>query len=131
MQHQQQEVALVTEDAMPTLLEWFLIKIYLDKMLTKKEIFQTIIDHKDEIKSFGVTEIGLFGSYVRNEQTEASDIDILVDIIKEKKTLKNYIDFCDLLENLFKNNKIDIVSKKGLSEFIGPHILKEVDYVKI
>ena len=52
-------------------------------MLTKKEIFQTIIDHKDEIKSFGVTEIGLFGSYVRNEQTEESDIDILVDIIKE------------------------------------------------
>jgi predicted nucleotidyltransferase len=100
-------------------------------MLTKKEIFQTIIDHKDEIKSFGVTEIGLFGSYVRNEQTEESDIDILVDIIKEKKTLKNYIDFCDLLENLFKNKKIDIVSKKGLSEFIGPHILKEVDYVKI
>ena len=100
-------------------------------MLTKNDIFKTIIDNKEVIKSFGVIQIGLFGSYVRGEQTSTSDIDFLVDIIKERKTLKNYIDFCDLLENLFKNNKIDIVSKKGLSEFIGPHILKEVNYVKI
>ena len=100
-------------------------------MQKKNDIFQTIIDNKEVIKSFGVTQIGLFGSYVRGEQTSTSDIDFLVDIIKEKKTLKNYIDFCDLLENLFKNNKIDVVSKKGLSEFIGPHILNEVDYVKI
>lgn len=100
-------------------------------MLTKQEIFKTIQDNKEAIKSFGVTQIGLFGSYVRDEQTEESDIDFLIDIIKEKKTLKNYIDFCDLLENLFENNRIDIVSKKGLSEFIGPHILKEVNYVKI
>lgn len=100
-------------------------------MLTRQEIFKTIQDNKETIKSFGVTQIGLFGSYVRDEQTENSDIDFLVDIIKEKKTLKNYIDFCDMLENLFENYKIDIVSKKGLSEFIGPHILKEVNYVKI
>ena len=100
-------------------------------MLTKQDIFKTIQDNKETIKSFGVTQIGLFGSYVRNEQTSTSDIDFLVDIVKEKKTLKNYIDFCDLLESLFVNNKIDIVSKKGLSEFIGPYILKEVDYVNI
>ena len=100
-------------------------------MLNKKEIFKTIQDNKETIKSFGVTQIGLFGSYVRDEQTIGSDIDFLVDIEKEKKTLKNFIDFCDLLESLFKDNKIDIVSKKGLSEFIGPHILKEVNYVEI
>jgi predicted nucleotidyltransferase len=127
------------------LLEWCLIKIYLDNkkieqrfinilnviMLTKQDIFKTIQDNKETIKSFGVTQIGLFGSYVRNEQTSTSDIDFLVDIVKERKTLKNYIDFCDLLESLFVNNKIDIVSKKGLSEFIGPYIIKEVEYVKI
>ncbi len=100
-------------------------------MPTKQEIIKTIQDNKELIKSFGVTEIGLFGSYVRNEQTETSDIDFLVDIIKERKTLKNYIDFCDTLETLFNTNKIDVVSKKGLSEFIGPHILNEVTYVEI
>jgi len=100
-------------------------------MLTKQDIFQTIIDNKEAIKSFGVTEIGLFGSYVRDEQTVDSDIDFLVDFIKEKKTLKNYIDFCDLIENLFDGTATDIVSKKGLSPHIGPHILKEVNYVEI
>ncbi len=100
-------------------------------MLTKQEIFKTIQDNKEAIKSFGVTEIGLFGSYVRDEQTNESDIDILVDFPKEKKTLRNYIDFCDLMDNLFQKIKVDVVSKKGLSEFIGPHILKEVNYVQI
>jgi uncharacterized protein len=99
-------------------------------MITKQDIFKTIIDNKEAIKSFGVIEIGLFGSYSRNEQTEESDIDILVDFPKEKKTLRNFIDFCDFIDNLFLK-KVDIVSKKGLSEFIGPHILKEVNYVEI
>lgn len=49
-------------------------------MLTKQDIFQTIIDHKETIKSFGVTEMGLFGSYVRDEQNEVSDIDLLQHI---------------------------------------------------
>lgn len=44
-------------------------------MLTKQDIFKTIQDNKETIKSFGVTQIGLFGSYVRNEQTSTSDID--------------------------------------------------------
>ncbi len=100
-------------------------------MLNKQDIFKTIQENKETIKSFGVTEIGLFGSYVRDEQTENSDIDILVDFPKEKKTLRNFIDFCDLMDNLFKRIKVDVVSKKGLSEFIGPHILKEVNYVEI
>ncbi len=99
-------------------------------MLTKHDIFKTLKDNAELIRSFGVTEIGLFGSYVRNEQTENSDIDILVEFYKERKTLKNFIDFCEMIENLFLT-KVDIVTKKGLSPFIGPYILKEVNYVDI
>ena len=100
-------------------------------MLTKQDIFQTIIDNKETIKSFGITEIGLFGSYVRGEQTENSDIDILVDYNLDQISYKKYFLFCEYLENLFQNNKIEIVTKNGLSEFIGPHILKAVNYVEI
>ena len=99
-------------------------------MLTKQDIFKKIEDNAALIRSYGVMEIGLFGSYVRNEQTENSDIDILVEFYKERKTLKNYIDFCEMIENLFLQ-KVDILTKKGLSPFIGPHILKEVNYVAI
>ena len=48
-----------------------------------EEIKKILRDHKEELKrKFGVKEIGIFGSYVRNEQTEVSDIDILVDFEK-------------------------------------------------
>jgi predicted nucleotidyltransferase len=100
-------------------------------MLNKQEIFKTIQAHKDEIKSFGVTQIGLFGSYVRNEQTEDSDIDFLVDYDIEKISYRNYFNFCEYIESLFNENRVGIVTKNGLSEFIGPYILKEVNYVEI
>ncbi|WP_396169580.1 nucleotidyltransferase family protein [Flavobacterium sp.] len=100
-------------------------------MLNKQDIFQTILNNKDAIKGFGVNEIGLFGSYVRNEQTSESDIDFLVDYNKGEMDFFKFIHFCDMMERLFKDLKVDVVTKNGLSEFIGPYILKEVEYVKI
>jgi predicted nucleotidyltransferase len=100
-------------------------------MLTKQDIFKTIQDNKEIIKSFGVTEIGLFGSYVRNEQTETSDIDFLVDYNLEGINLINYMQFCFLLDELFLNKKVEVVTKNGLSKYIGPYILKEVENVEI
>jgi predicted nucleotidyltransferase len=100
-------------------------------MINKQGIFQTIINNKEAIKNFGVNEIGLFGSYVRNEQTGKSDIDLLVDYDKDKISLKNYMGFCFLMDDLFADIKVEVVTKNGLSKYIGPYILKEVEYVKI
>ena len=100
-------------------------------MLTKQDIFQTIIDNKEAIKNFGVTEIGLFGSYVRDEQTDMSDIDFLVDYRKGEMDFFKFINFCEILENMFQDLKVDVITKNGMSEFIGPYILKEVEYVEI
>ena len=41
----------------------------------------------------------------------------------------NYMAVCDLFEQLFKNEKVDIVTRNGLSPYIGPKILNEVVYV--
>ena len=35
----------------------------------------------------------------------------------------------DIFENLFKNQKVEVVTKNGLSKYIGPKILKDVLYV--
>jgi uncharacterized protein len=117
--------------------EWFLIRIYLDRnikikglMLTKKEIFQKILDNKDEIKRFGVTEIGLFGSYLRNEQTDESDVDVLINY-SGKFSYFDLIRFEEYLQFVLSIEKIDVVTKNGLSKYIGPYILKEVEYVEI
>jgi uncharacterized protein len=98
--------------------------------LTKQIIYTELLKHKVTLEQYGVARIGLFGSFVRDEGTEKSDIDFLVDFEKGKKTLSNLVDLGDFLENLF-NKKIDIVTPQGLSPFIGPYILKEVEYAKV
>jgi predicted nucleotidyltransferase len=76
-----------------------------------------------------VENIGLFGSYLRNEQSDKSDIDLLIDFHPEKENFDNLMAVYDMFENIFKNQKIEIVTKNGLSKYIGPRILKDVMYV--
>jgi predicted nucleotidyltransferase len=85
-------------------------------------------NHKTAMLDFGVNRIGLFGSYVRNEQTPHSDIDILVDFSPEKENYDNFMALYDYLENLF-DKKIEVVTVNGLSPYIKPYILNEVAYV--
>jgi len=98
-------------------------------MTSKNTILSVIHRNKPRLASFGVNRIGLFGSYVRNEQQPQSDIDILVDFEPEKETFDNFMSLFDYLEKLFENEKIEVVTVNGLSPYIGKHILKEVNYV--
>jgi len=98
-------------------------------MTTRDYILTTIRTHKSEFSKFGIRNIGLFGSYVRNEQSDKSDIDILIDFDPDKENFDNYMAVYDLIEQLFKNKKIEIVTINGLSPYIGPRILNEVMYV--
>lgn len=98
-------------------------------MTTKDYILSTIKTHKTELKKFGIRNVGLFGSYARDEQSKKSDIDILIDFDPDKESFDNYMAVYDYFEKLFKNEKVEIVTKNGLSPYIGPSILKEVMYV--
>jgi len=99
--------------------------------LHKDAILNTLAAHRSRLSDdFGVREIGLFGSYVRNEAKEDSDIDLLVDIQKDKKTFNNFISLNYYLEELF-GKKVELVTTQSLSPFIGPHILKTVEYAAI
>ena len=74
-----------------------------------------------------MTSIALFGSYVRNEQNENSDIDFLVDFDKGV-TLFDIVMLEDTLSGILKK-KVTIVSKRGLSKYIGPYILQEAEII--
>ncbi|WP_428024735.1 nucleotidyltransferase family protein [Arcobacter sp.] len=98
--------------------------------MTKEYIINYLSEHKDEFsKKFGITKLGLFGSYVRSEAKENSDIDILVELenglsnIHDKKS-----DFKDTLEKYF-NLKVDIAREKYLKPLAKKEILSEVEYV--
>ena len=98
-------------------------------MTTKENIIKTITALKSELSKFGVQSIGLFGSYLRNEQSDKSDIDLLIDFEPGKENFDNYMAVYDIFENFFKNEKVQVVTKNGLSQYIGPKILKDVRYV--
>ena len=98
-------------------------------MTTKEYILSTITAEKVKLSELGINKIGLFGSYLRNEQTEKSDIDILIDFEPEKENFDNYMAVCDLFDRLFNDEKVEIVTLNGLSPYIGPKILKDILYV--
>lgn len=97
--------------------------------MTKDEIIKILNAKLPYIqKNFYVKEIGLFGSFTRQEQKEQSDIDILVEIEKGHKDLFNFISLKEYLENLL-NFEVDLVMKNGIKPRLKESILKEVIYV--
>jgi len=97
-------------------------------MTTKDSIINLLKIHKNEFSGIGVSSVGLFGSYSRDEQSTNSDIDLLIDFEPGKSTFDNLMAFYDIVEGLFKNEKIEVVTKNSLSPYIGPKILNEVVY---
>lgn len=98
--------------------------------LDKNQILSLLQAHRGEVERYGVTTIGLFGSYVKNKQREQSDIDILVDFQKDRKTFRNYINLAHYLEDIF-GREVELITIDSLSPYIGPHIKRETEYVKI
>ena len=97
--------------------------------MQKAEILSKLKYSKSELNKFGVTRIGLFGSVVKNQSNSDSDVDILIDFRSDLETFENYMNTCNYLEEILKGYKLDIVTENGLSSYIGPYILKEVEYV--
>jgi len=98
-------------------------------MTTKDDILRKLKSYKVELSRFGIRNVGLFGSYIRNEQSSNSDIDLLIDFEPDKENFDNFMAVCDFFEKIFKNEKIEVVTQNGLSPYIGPKILNEVQYV--
>lgn len=94
---------------------------------TSSEIRQTIHQYLPELaQRYGVVSLGIFGSYVRNEQTPASDIDLLVEIDNPSLTLLEFIELRDRLADLL-GIEVDLVEKETLKPAIGQQILSEVE----
>lgn len=93
----------------------------------KQEILRILKMLKEEIKiKYKVKTIGIFGSYINNEQTDESDIDFLVEF-EENADLFHYIGLSLFLEEKF-NKKVDVISKPALKEELRKNILEEVIY---
>ena len=97
-------------------------------MKTRQEIFETLSQHLTQMRNeYGVKRIGVFGSFVRDEETGNSEVDILVEFSQAVGLIK----FLQLEESLgdLLGTKVDLVTKNALKKHIGQRILQEVQYV--
>ncbi|HAX62134.1 MAG TPA: hypothetical protein DCX95_06255 [Elusimicrobia bacterium] len=97
-------------------------------MKTFKEIKNIIQKHKDELrKKYKVQETGIFGSYVRDDQTPTSDVDILVEF-SEPISLLDRASLLNYLKELLGIN-VDLVRKRQVRPELKESILREVVYL--
>lgn len=93
-----------------------------------EEIKKIIKDHKNILKDdYGISEIGLFGSYIKGKQANTSDVDILVEF-QEPIDLFTFVHLKNQLSDLLDVN-VDLVTKKALKPKIKERILSEVLYI--
>lgn len=98
--------------------------------LTSEKILETLRELLPKIKTqYQIKQLGLFGSYVREEATQDSDIDILIEFKPDINF--GLITYCQLENKLSETlgKRVDLVTKDGLKPYIGANILEEVIYL--
>ncbi len=97
--------------------------------MKRLEEIQEILRQKKPIlrERFKVKEIGIFGSFVRGEEKDTSDLDILVELERPVGLIK-FVGLQNYLSDEL-GEKVDLVTKSALKPRIKKNILSEVVYV--
>ena len=96
--------------------------------LNKDIIIQKLADAKPFMQEeFLLSEIALFGSYARDEQTETSDIDLMIS--ENSKSFRKYQSLYHFLQNLFEGYKVQMVSKSGVKQAYFQRLKNDLLYV--
>jgi predicted nucleotidyltransferase len=92
--------------------------------MNRQEILDLLHEHLDEIqRRYDVKQLGLFGSAARDEMTEESDVDILVEF-NGHATFDGYMDLKIFLEELFHRD-VDLVTRDAIKPRMRPIIEKD------
>ena len=98
------------------------------KVQTRREVLSLLRANRDLLERCRVRRIGLFGSFVRDEQGGRSDIDFLVDFAEP-----SFDRFMELHEQLRKlcGRKVELITPEGVSKYIKPFVEKEVRWHEV
>ncbi|MGA0557050.1 nucleotidyltransferase family protein [Larkinella sp. VNQ87] len=99
-------------------------------VIDQQFILQTLVANRDRLRAeFGIEQIGLFGSFARNEQTENSDIDIVYKLLDGHSL---FLDDKERLQRILRRQlrrKLDLIDQRYLNPFTKYTLQKEVIYV--
>jgi predicted nucleotidyltransferase len=91
-------------------------------------LIERLREHRAELASrYQIAELGVFGSYVRNEQRPDSDLDVLVSFVRPPGLLTIVALEQELNELL--GTRVDLAVKSALRPRIAAHVLNEVVFV--
>ena len=90
----------------------------------------TISPVRSRLLAAGVQRLGIFGSFARGEENEASDVDVLVTFRSGARTFDNLFLVGEVLEEAFRR-PVDLVTEDSLSHYLAPHIREGVKYVDL
>jgi hypothetical protein len=90
--------------------------------MTRDDILATIRANEARLRELGVQELALFGSFARDDATDASDVDFLVEF--DQVTFDNYIGTKRLLEAVF-GRKVDLGREVNIKPRLRERILSE------
>lgn len=95
---------------------------------TKQEVIERIKRLGPELRALGVQRLGIFGSFLRDQTTPESDVDVLVEFVPGKKTFDNFIQLAHCLEDSLQR-RVEVVTRESLSPYIGPQLLQETEAI--
>jgi len=88
--------------------------------MNKKDIIDTLVGHKDELRARGVAHAALFGSVARDEAGSKSDVDIMIELEPDASLdIFAYVELKDFIASLFPD-PVDVVNKAALKPHIRP-----------
>lgn len=83
-------------------------------VMTREDIIRILAEVLPELREqYKVRTLGLFGSYARGDQTEHSDIDLLVDV--EPSIGLDFVDLAERIETLLGHH-VDLVSTRAIKK---------------
>lgn len=94
----------------------------------KRSLLALLKANGEKIRSFGVNNLSIFGSFITGKLNADSDVDLLVEFDPQQKSYDNFIELSFFLEDLL-GRRVEIVTPQSLSKHIGPHILSQAKNV--
>lgn len=92
--------------------------------MDKVQILQSLREQRDYLAhEFGVSALGLFGSFAKDQANAASDIDLLVEF--ERPIGLRFVELADYLESVL-GRKVDVLTPAGLKAIHREAVLKSI-----
>lgn len=97
---------------------------------SKHEILARLASRRQMLRDVGVRRLGIFGSFLTDEQRAGSDVDFLVEFDPDQKNFDNFWTLSEILEETMQR-PVDLVTIESLSPYFGSRILAQVEYVPL